>query len=584
MGRPLSLSAPNPFKTRNLGGMGSSIAPSVRMAESYDSRTGEKLTDSRPFTPDEIALGAGTFPGGLHMQAGTGSGNPNARIGYRVDPVTGISRNVTDWSPGPTGGRGGTGISRSMREAMIADAMGFGGEMLRPGERRGPNGAIIGPEYGSSPPPPAQQATYKIGEIKDLGKSEALNWLAANSPRARALASAISNIGKDAGYGSKIQGGVAVPMTQEDLARQISESREYDVEAARQRAISEIEGRGGSVSIPKKREYKVPGGEGAVSDVDYSTTPPKGSGPMAEKAYKTANDALETLARLKKQRDVAATAVEDIEGAQTRSGERMSDVDATARHHINKAKDAIAESERLIESIRGRSENDQVAPAVEFTGLGPSFPSPDISQPVDPEGYGVHPPDPFSSREAFQSQSGIVPPTLPPEFPLGSTGVGFDDILNSIMNAGGYSGPEEKPLPRGSNPYRYIPVSRLAGGPVDYTSPTMRLSGSFDEGLGGNKTLGPVSYSGPSDPSVFLGSFDYGLGGNKTLGPIMGMERGGETNEFNPYLVGELGPEVFVPDIGRPRMIGMRGPEVVTFDQDGVVIPNHKLKRMKHHG
>jgi len=54
-------------------GVGPSINPTVKKARVYDARTGEMIQEAGNFSPEEIAQGAGTFPGGLHMQEGTGN-------------------------------------------------------------------------------------------------------------------------------------------------------------------------------------------------------------------------------------------------------------------------------------------------------------------------------------------------------------------------------------------------------------------------------------------------------------------------------------------------------------------------------
>jgi hypothetical protein len=72
-----------------------------------------------------------------------------------------------------------------------------------------------------------------------------------------------------------------------------------------------------------------------------------------------------------------------------------------------------------------------------------------------------------------------------------------------------------------------------------------------------------------------------GTGRNQPL--IEGaMAKGGHVKKktVHPYLVGEKGPEQYVPKKGAPMMIGMRGPEVRTFPEDGTIIPNHKLPTM----
>jgi len=52
---------------------------------------------------------------------------------------------------------------------------------------------------------------------------------------------------------------------------------------------------------------------------------------------------------------------------------------------------------------------------------------------------------------------------------------------------------------------------------------------------------------------------------------------GGPVTVGRPTIVGELGPEMFVPRVGSPRMLGTHGPELTRFSTPGVVIPNHLL-------
>ncbi len=53
--------------------------------------------------------------------------------------------------------------------------------------------------------------------------------------------------------------------------------------------------------------------------------------------------------------------------------------------------------------------------------------------------------------------------------------------------------------------------------------------------------------------------------------------KGGPVHKVNPYIVGEKGPEEYVPKHGKPEMIGMQGEEMRTFPQKGKIIPNDKL-------
>ena len=61
--------------------------------------------------------------------------------------------------------------------------------------------------------------------------------------------------------------------------------------------------------------------------------------------------------------------------------------------------------------------------------------------------------------------------------------------------------------------------------------------------------------------------------------PFTGLAEGGPAGARNTYIVGEKGPELFVPHGGGSgqRMIGVNGPEFFAPEQDGQVIPNHKL-------
>jgi hypothetical protein len=60
--------------------------------------------------------------------------------------------------------------------------------------------------------------------------------------------------------------------------------------------------------------------------------------------------------------------------------------------------------------------------------------------------------------------------------------------------------------------------------------------------------------------------------------PLTGLAEGGPAGARNTYIVGEKGPELFVPHGGSgQKMIGVNGPEFFAPDQDGTVIPNDKL-------
>lgn len=62
----------------------------------------------------------------------------------------------------------------------------------------------------------------------------------------------------------------------------------------------------------------------------------------------------------------------------------------------------------------------------------------------------------------------------------------------------------------------------------------------------------------------------------KTIG-IPAMATGGPVTAGMTALIGEVGPELFVPTTGRARVIGSDGPSIEQFATSGVIIPNHML-------
>lgn len=52
---------------------------------------------------------------------------------------------------------------------------------------------------------------------------------------------------------------------------------------------------------------------------------------------------------------------------------------------------------------------------------------------------------------------------------------------------------------------------------------------------------------------------------------------GGPVTTDKPWLVGEVGPELFVPRVGPMKVLGADGPEFGRFSVPGVVIPNHEI-------
>ena len=56
-----------------------------------------------------------------------------------------------------------------------------------------------------------------------------------------------------------------------------------------------------------------------------------------------------------------------------------------------------------------------------------------------------------------------------------------------------------------------------------------------------------------------------------------GRWMGGPVLAGHPYTVGEIGPELFVPNVGSPRMVGTNGPEVRDFHTSGTIIPTQMV-------
>ena len=55
---------------------------------------------------------------------------------------------------------------------------------------------------------------------------------------------------------------------------------------------------------------------------------------------------------------------------------------------------------------------------------------------------------------------------------------------------------------------------------------------------------------------------------------------GGEVTAGTRAVVGEIGPELFVPAFGEPEMIGLHGAEIRNFAEPGVIIPNHLVAQV----
>lgn len=70
---------------------------------------------------------------------------------------------------------------------------------------------------------------------------------------------------------------------------------------------------------------------------------------------------------------------------------------------------------------------------------------------------------------------------------------------------------------------------------------------------------------------------DTNIPGVNSQGGLPVRAMGGPVTGGMTALVGEIGPELFVPTVGSPRIIGADGPEIRDFHTSGTVIPNHLL-------
>ena len=84
-----------------------------------------------------------------------------------------------------------------------------------------------------------------------------------------------------------------------------------------------------------------------------------------------------------------------------------------------------------------------------------------------------------------------------------------------------------------------------------------------------NNTIGKLHWTLPKI---------LGFGGGTISAPQLPMlAKGGPVTAGLRAVVGEVGPELFVPNIGAPRIIGRDGPDVESFATSGFVIPNHLM-------
>lgn len=81
----------------------------------------------------------------------------------------------------------------------------------------------------------------------------------------------------------------------------------------------------------------------------------------------------------------------------------------------------------------------------------------------------------------------------------------------------------------------------------------------------------------PKDLRQAIETVTGGFVGLGVGAPVPGLFAGGPVTAGMTALVGEIGPELFVPTVGAPRIVGADGPEIRDFHTSGTVIPNHLL-------
>lgn len=102
-------------------------------------------------------------------------------------------------------------------------------------------------------------------------------------------------------------------------------------------------------------------------------------------------------------------------------------------------------------------------------------------------------------------------------------------------------------------------------------------TGALGSALGGTTTKSAPDNSGFGALGGALGSFAGSDAGSAWItGLLPFAAKGGRPHPGQPTVVGEEGPETFVPDFPGlpPQKIGVRGPEVIRPNHPGTVVPN----------
>lgn len=162
------------------------------------------------------------------------------------------------------------------------------------------------------------------------------------------------------------------------------------------------------------------------------------------------------------------------------------------------------------------------------------------------------------------------------------------DMMNSAINTGANASPVTTTNTAPNNAGYGLVGSAL--GAVGTVGGAM-LGGPVGAAIGGS--LGSMVGNGIS------GGGEAGANGVSMYGPGSGYADGGRPPVGKPVLVGERGPEAFIPDGGlsgalnpygmqhfadggdypvdEPFIVGENGPEVIQMDQPGTVIPNEAM-------
>lgn len=101
----------------------------------------------------------------------------------------------------------------------------------------------------------------------------------------------------------------------------------------------------------------------------------------------------------------------------------------------------------------------------------------------------------------------------------------------------------------------------------------------FMEGLRqiGNGVKHANSWAEQHIPGVKKGESRIASNFRKWVSNPLGFFAGGQTPAHDPFMVGELGPELFL-SAGSMRVVGADGPEIMASSTPGFVVPNHEME------